>query len=101
MTDTIALPVVDGIPRCWVVWAMKPGDLRLVAICTSRKMADGYVEQAASLFPDYRLAAEDAPVDHLFGGSDLRSVAFRASMAEARGGRHASRMRPPPRRGGD
>lgn len=101
MTDTVVLPVVDGIPRCWVVWAMKPGDLRLVAICTSTELADRYVEEAGALFPEHRLAAENAPVDHLFGGSDLRSVAFRASIAEARSGRMPRRMRPPPRPNGD
>lgn len=101
MADTVTLPVVDGIPQCWVVWAMKPGDLRLVAVCSSQEIADRYVEQAVSLFPDHRLAAENAPVDHLFGGSDLRSVAFRASIAEARRGRLPSRLRPPPRPNGD
>jgi len=101
MTDPVVLPVVDGIPRCWVVWAMKLGDLRLVEICSSEDLADRYVEEAVALLPEHRLAAENASVDHLFGGTDLRSVAFRTSVAEARGGRPVRRIRPPPRPNGD
>lgn len=73
-----------AIQWCWVVWAMKPGDLQLAAICTTSVIANRYRRDLREVYPDHRLTVERAPMDHTFGASDLRSVAFRASMREHR-----------------
>lgn len=68
------------LDKVWIVWALAPGDLRVVAICTTASIARRYHSDAAPLFPNHRLAVEIAPLDHIFGASDLKSVAFRAAI---------------------
>ena len=80
---------------CWIVWAMKPGEAnpRVLAICTTEELAKSYETACAS--PDHRTAVEKAPLDHVFGAADTRSVAFRASLRKARQrGEHTQESQP-------
>lgn len=89
MADQPELAFDRGIFWCWVVWAFKVGDIQLAAICTTEEIANRYVANITSEYPEHRLYAERAPLDHLFGGSDLRSVAFRAATSKYRRSSHA------------
>ncbi len=65
----------------WVVWALKPDaptPIQLVAVCSSEEAAKRY-EAATDLYPGARLVSERAPLDHLFGAADLRSVVHRSA----------------------
>ncbi len=77
----------NGDPRVWVVWAVSGTGAHqpiLVAICSTEEVADRYRPAVEQNFEGARFHAEEAPVDHLFGAVDVRSVAFRTAMREIR-----------------
>lgn len=77
----------SGDPCVWVVWAVSgKGEHEpiLVAICSSEETADRYRPAVEQNFVGARFHAEQAPVDHLFGAVDMRSVAFRTAMRAIR-----------------
>lgn len=61
-----------GSPGVYVVWALKPGDAQLLAICTTQEKADHYVEnfRALSRFSEHRFWVEKTVLDHGFGYKD-------------------------------
>jgi len=70
-----------GDIRLYVVWALRPGQPQIVAICSSRKVAGRYKPFVTEHHVGARFFVEPVIVDHLFGAGDIQSVAFRASVA--------------------
>ncbi len=76
-----------GDPCVWVVWALARDGSRepiLTAIFSSAARADSFRDAIEDGVDGFRFHAERAPVDHLFGRADLRSIAFRAAMKDIR-----------------
>lgn len=59
-----------GANFVWVVWAVKPGSVRLIAICSDEAKADRYAATLPPGLRDYRSWKERAPIDHSFGFAD-------------------------------
>lgn len=59
-----------GVNFVWVVWAVKPGECRLIAICSDEEKADRYAANLPPGLSDFRSWKERAPIDHAFGFAD-------------------------------
>lgn len=59
-----------GANFLWVVWAVKPESVRLIAICSDEEQADRYANNLPPGLSDYRGWTERAPIDHGFGYAD-------------------------------
>lgn len=66
----VALERSVGVNFVWVVWAVKPGAVRLIAICSDEAKADRYAENLPPGLTDFRSWKERAPIDHSFGFAD-------------------------------
>lgn len=71
-------------PVTWIVWAVSNETATLVAICSREDVTERYRPLVEQVHPGAIFHAEKAPVDHVFGAADLRSLAFRAARAAAR-----------------
>ena len=65
--------------RVWIVWAIKPGEPRVAAICTTEEKADYYInDNIGVIYPGYKLFKESVPLDHAFGRDDgIQSLMYR------------------------
>lgn len=59
-----------GANFIWVVWAVKPGAVRLIAICSTEEIADRYAANLPPGLSEFRSWKERAPIDHSFGFAD-------------------------------
>lgn len=59
-----------GANFIWVVWAVKPGEVRLIAICSDEATADRYASHLPPGLAGFRSWKEQAPLDHSFGFAD-------------------------------
>lgn len=59
-----------GAHFVWVVWAVKPGAVRLIAICSDEEKADRYAAHLPPGLSDFKAWKERAPIDHSFGFAD-------------------------------
>lgn len=69
---TVLLDDFVGSPCVYIVWALKPGDAQLLAICTTDEKAEHYVENFRVLprFAEHKFWKECAVLDHGFGFKD-------------------------------
>lgn len=58
-----------GADFLWLVWAIKPGDCRLMAVCSDETTADRYMTLPPGL-SEFKAWKERAPIDHGFGFAD-------------------------------
>ncbi len=68
--QSILLPMQRGALMVWVVWALKPGESRLAAICTTEEKAMDYEGSLTSIYPGFKMFREYVPLDHALGGRD-------------------------------
>lgn len=59
-----------GANFIWLVWAVKPGACRLIAVCSDEKTADRYADNLPPGLADFKSWKERAPIDHSFGFAD-------------------------------
>lgn len=71
-------------PTTWIVWAVTPEAATLVAICSREDITERYRPLVEQVHPGATFHAEQAPVDHVFGAADLRSLKYRAARKAAR-----------------
>lgn len=71
-------------PVTWIVWAVSGESATLVAICSREEVTERYRPLVEQIHPGAAFHVEKAPVDHVFGAADLKSLAFRAARAAAR-----------------
>lgn len=66
----VLLEYFVGANFVWVVWAVKPGNVRLIAICSDEAKADRYAANLPPGLSDWKSWKERAPIDHSFGFAD-------------------------------
>lgn len=59
-----------GCCFAWLVWAVKPGAVRLIAICSTEAIADRYASNLPPGLSEFKSWKERAPIDHSFGFAD-------------------------------
>lgn len=77
---TVVLDVCWDSPSVHIVWALKPGDANLLAVCTTEEKAAHYVDNyaASKLFAEHKFHVEQVVLDHGFGFKDsLMALALR------------------------
>lgn len=87
-TDTNARPDSDlqcgsltfderGDLHLWLVWAIKPGQPQIIAVCTDEATTKRYEPIAAQIVPGAIFHVEEIVANHLFGRNDIQSFVFR------------------------
>lgn len=69
-----------GANFIWVVWAVKPGEVRLIAICSTEAIADRYAAHLPPGLSGFRSWKERAPIDHSFGFADSLHARIQGKM---------------------
>lgn len=59
-----------GTNFVWLVWAVNPETVRLIAVCSDEKTADCYATSLPPGLEGFRAWKERAPIDHSFGFAD-------------------------------
>lgn len=70
-----------GASFAWLVWAVKPGAVRLIAICSTEARADQYAANLPPGLSDFKSWKERAPVDHSFGFADSMHARVQGKIA--------------------
>lgn len=71
-----------GDLHLWLVWAIKPGQPQIIAVCTDETTPERYREIAPQIVPGAIFHVEEIVANHLFGRNDIQSFVYR------KGGRH-------------
>jgi hypothetical protein len=72
-----------GVP-IWLVWALRPRQPQIVAVCSSETLARDQSLSQRVLHPGARMQVEAAMLDHAFGASDVQSIIYGAASAPTR-----------------
>lgn len=88
MTDVrlrpIALEYEFGAFFVWLIWALRPGQPQIVAICTDEEKADLRIANPGRQPEGTVMHKERVPLDHAFGYGDIQSLIYRAANRESR-----------------
>lgn len=74
---SVALETSVGASFVYLVWALKPNEPRIIAICTSAEKAGKYADNLPRSMVGLKTYVERAPLDHSFGFKDLQSFIYR------------------------
>lgn len=66
-----------GDLRLWLVWAIKPGQPQIIAVCTDGATTKRYEPIAAQIVPGSIFHVEEIIANHLFGRNDIQSFVYR------------------------
>lgn len=61
------------------VWALKPGQPQIVAVCTYVELAEKYAANAGQIVPGATGYVEPFIADHAFGRNDMQTLIYRAA----------------------
>lgn len=62
-----------------LVWALKPGQPQIVAVCTYSELAEKYRAAAGQIVPGATGYVEEMIADHAFGRADIQTAIYRAA----------------------
>lgn len=62
-----------------LVWALKPGQPQIVAVCTHPELAEKYKAAAGQIVTGATGYVEEVIADHAFGRADIQSAIYRAA----------------------
>lgn len=68
-----------GDLHLWLVWALKPGQPQIIAVCTDEATAERYKPIAPQILPGSTCWIEECVANHLFGNRDVQSSIYRAA----------------------
>jgi hypothetical protein len=71
-----------GANFVWLVWAVKPGQCRLIAVCSDEAKADRYAANLPPGLGDFKSWKERAPLDHSFGFADSLHARVQGHMGD-------------------
>lgn len=60
-----------------LVWALKPGQPKIIAVCTQNEAAERYKAVANIVVPGATGYIEDCVANHAFGRNDIQSAVYR------------------------
>lgn len=63
-----------------MVWAIKPGQPQIVAVCTYAELAEKYKAAAGQIVPGATGYVEEIVADHAFGRADIQSAIYQAAI---------------------